>query len=85
MALLLILLALFSFLGFGSGSTGTGSASSMGTATATGSASSTVTQSSVQSTNGVTKATCIVVTWKAGEPAHRRVVHGPCPEIPAEP
>jgi hypothetical protein len=85
MALLLILLAFFAFLGFGTGSPTVGratqSSSATGSATATGSASSTVTQNSVQTVNGVTKETCVVVTWKAGQPAHRR----PCHKAPAKP
>jgi hypothetical protein len=86
-ALLLILFALlgFLFLGTGSGSTGAGhlkqSSSATGSATATGSASSSVTQSSVRTTNGVTRSTCIVVTWKAGQPAHKRACH----KAPAKP
>jgi hypothetical protein len=71
MALLFILLALFSYVGFSAGSTGT-SSTSTGSATARGSTSSTVIQRSVQTTNGVTRSTCVVVTWKAGQPAHRR-------------
>jgi hypothetical protein len=85
MALLLVLFALFAFLGFGTGSPSVGrvtqSSSATGSATATGGASSTVTQRSVQTVNGVTKTTCIVVTWKAGQPAHRR----PCHKAPAKP
>jgi hypothetical protein len=76
MALLFILLALFAFIGFGTSSPAVGrvtqSSSASGSATATGSASSTVTQHTVGTTNGVTKSTCIVVTWKAGQPAHKR-------------
>jgi hypothetical protein len=70
MALLLILLALFSFTAFAESSSTT-----TGSATATGSASSTVIQRSVQTTNGVTRSTCVIVTWKAGQPAHRRPCH----------
>lgn len=85
MALLLILLALFAFLGFGTGSPAAGrviqSSSATGSASASGSASSTVTQSSVQTVNGVTRGTCVVVTWQAGQPAHRR----PCHRAPAKP
>jgi hypothetical protein len=85
MALLFILFALFAFLGFGNGSPSVGhvtqSSSATGSATATGSASSTVRQSSVQTMNGVTRSTCIVVTWKAGQPAHKR----PCHKAPAKP
>ncbi len=78
MALLFILFALFAFIGFGTGSPAVGrvtqssSATGSASATAAGSASSTVTQHTVQTTNGVTKSTCIVVTWKAGQPAHKR-------------
>jgi hypothetical protein len=31
--------------------------------------------------NGVTRSSCVVVTWKAGQPAHRR----PCHKAPAKP
>ena len=86
MALLFILLSLFALLGFGTGSSSMGvghvtqNSSATGSASTTGSASSTV-QRSVQTTNGVTRGSCVVVTWKAGRPAHRR----PCHKAPAKP
>jgi hypothetical protein len=86
-ALLFILLSLFALIGFGTGSSSTGvghvtqSSSATGSASPTGSTSSTVIQRSVQTTNGVTRESCVVVTWRAGRPAHRR----PCHKAPAKP
>ena len=67
MPLLVILLSLFAFLGFGSGSSGTVTSATSSATTA------------VQSSQRV--AGCVVVTWKAGQPAHQR----PCHKAPAKP
>ena len=86
MALLFILLSLL-LLGFGTGSPSTGvghvtqSSSATGSASVSGTASSTVIHRSVQTTSGVTRESCVVVTWKAGGLKHRR----PCHKAPAKP